>query len=175
MKSDSPKGFILIEMVTTLVLIGIIGAFSGFFLFNGINGYLASKRNSEDAMKAQITMDRISVELRDMKSSPKPIFTTRKITYQNKLSSTDRTIEIDTFDVEGNMISGIYLTVDGARNLLVDNVVLAQSSITYDASRNLDNAGGNNEISWVRVSFRLNDIGTPFEVSVYPRAMITFP
>jgi hypothetical protein len=73
------------------------------------------------------------------------------------------------------MISGIYLTVDGARNLLVDNVVLAQSSITYDASRNLDNAGGNNEISWVRVSFRLNDIGTPFEVSVYPRAMITFP
>jgi hypothetical protein len=171
MRPESPKGFILIEMVTTLVLIGIIGAFTGFFLYNGINGYLASKRNSEVAMKAQVTMDRISIELRDMKSSPKPIFETQKVTYENKILPDTRILQIEN----GPDGPGIYLTVNGVRNLLVDNVVLAQSTITYDASRNLDNAGGNNEISWVRVSFVLNDIATPFEVSVYPRAMITFP
>jgi len=35
-------GFVLIELVTTLVLVGVIGTFAGFFLWNGINGYMAT-------------------------------------------------------------------------------------------------------------------------------------
>ena len=61
-------GFVLIELVTTLVLVGVIGTFAGFFLWNGINGYLASKRNSETALTAQVALDRISYELRHIAS-----------------------------------------------------------------------------------------------------------
>ena len=61
-------GFVLIELVTTLVLVGVIGTFAGFFLWNGINGYLASKRNSETALAAQVALDRISYELRHIAS-----------------------------------------------------------------------------------------------------------
>ena len=61
-------GFVLIELVTTLVLVGVIGAFAGFFLWSGINGYLASKRNSETALTAQVALDRISYELRHIAS-----------------------------------------------------------------------------------------------------------
>ena len=48
----------------TLILVGIIGAFTGLFLSTGIEGFIASKRNSEVALKAQIAMDRLSAELR---------------------------------------------------------------------------------------------------------------
>jgi type II secretory pathway pseudopilin PulG len=74
MTKESTNGFILIELVTTLILIGVIGASAGLFLYTGVNGFLASKRNSETALKAQVALDRISAELRDIKSSPKLAF-----------------------------------------------------------------------------------------------------
>ena len=58
----------MIELVTTLILIGVIGAFVGLFLYTGVNGFLASKRNSETALKAQVALDRISAELRHVES-----------------------------------------------------------------------------------------------------------
>lgn len=168
-------GFVLIELVSTLILIGFIGAFAGFFLHYGINGFLASKRNSEEALKVQVAMDRISAELRDIESFPKPAFGTKSVTYQNNtlsLPPVDRVLKIENV----SNVPGIYLTVGGTKTLLLDNVDLAKSDITPGATRNLDNSGdGSNEISFIKVTFSLNDIGTPFEVRIYPRAMITFP
>ena len=97
-KTNRQAGFVLIEVVSTLILIGIIGAFTGFFLYYGITGFLASKRNSEDALKVQVAMDRISAELRDIKASPKPIFEAKKVTYQSDtltLPPGDRVLQIE--------------------------------------------------------------------------------
>jgi len=173
MRIIPPRGFVLIELVTTLILIGVIGAFAGLFLYNGINGYLASKRNSETALKVQVALDRISAELRNIKSTPKPIFGTKAITYQNDIAplNQNRILQIE----DGPQGPGIYLTVGGVKNPLLDGLVLAQSNITFDATRNMDNENNNNEISSIRVAFRLTEIGTPFRVEVYPRALITYP
>jgi len=38
MHNKPTSGFVLIELVTTLILIGVLGAFAGLFLYNGING-----------------------------------------------------------------------------------------------------------------------------------------
>jgi hypothetical protein len=166
------SGFVLIELVTTLILVGVIGAFTGLFLYNGINGYLASKRNSEVALKVQIAMDRISSELRDIKASPKPSFGTNTVSYQSTTLPGSRTLQIE----DGTEGPGIYLTVDGAKNILLDELDRARSSITYSAARNLDSStDGTNEISFVKVAIGIKDFATLFEVSVYPRAMITYP
>jgi prepilin-type N-terminal cleavage/methylation domain-containing protein len=165
------SGFVLIELVTTLILIGVIGAFAGLFLYTGVNGFLVSKRNSETALKAQMALDRTSAELRNIKALPKPVFETRKITYQNDIATGNRILQIE----DGPQGPGIYLTVGGAKNLLLDNVNVAQSNITYEASKNLDNENNNNEISAIRVTFQLIDMGTPFQVEIYPRALITYP
>ena len=51
----------LIELVAVIVLIGIIGSFTGFFLYTGISGYVKNKNNTEGALSAQIALDRISL------------------------------------------------------------------------------------------------------------------
>ena len=160
MTKASTNGFILIELVTMLILVGVIGAFVGLFLYTGINGFLASKRNSEVALKAQVALDRISAELRNIKASPKPVFETRKITYQNDIATINRILQIE----DGPQGPGIYLTVGGAKNLLLDSVNVAQSDITCEATKNLDNENNNNEISAIRVTFRLIEMDTPFKV-----------
>jgi prepilin-type N-terminal cleavage/methylation domain-containing protein len=60
------KGFTLVELVVTIVLVGIIGTFTTFFLYTGFSGYLRAKDTAEGALKAQIALDRISLELRDI-------------------------------------------------------------------------------------------------------------
>lgn len=172
--TNRQAGFVLIELVTTLILIGIIGAFTGLFLYYGVNGFLASKRNSEDALKVQVAMDRISAELRDIKSSPKPTFASKKVTYASNTLSGTRILQIEN-DVDGR--PAIFLTVDSTKNILLDNLDASKPyDITYDASKNLDASGdGTNEIGFIKVAFSLNDLGKPFEVRIYPRAMITFP
>jgi hypothetical protein len=174
MTRESTTGFVLIELVTTLIMVGVIGAFVGLFLYTGINGFLASKRNSETALKAQVALDRISAELRDIKSSPKLAFASKKITYESNTLSGTRILQIE----DGSKGPGIYLTVEvgGAKNLLLENVNVAQSDITFEASKDLNNSGdGKNEISFIKVAFNLKDLGKPFEVRIYPRAMVTFP
>lgn len=173
MRCRQPHGFVLIELVTTLILIGVIGAFAGLFLYNGINGYLASKRNSESALKVQAALDRISAELRNIKATPKPVFGAKAITYQNDIVplNQNRILQIE----DGPQGPGIYLTVGGVKNMLLDGVDVAQSNITFDATRNMDNENNNNEISSLRVVFKLAEIGAPFKAEVYPRALITYP
>ncbi len=37
------KGFTLVELIATLVLVGIIGTFTTLFMYTGLNGYLRAK------------------------------------------------------------------------------------------------------------------------------------
>ena len=174
MNAHTPNGFILIELVATLILVGFIGAFVGLFLNTGINGFLASTRNSEAALKAQFALDRISAELRHIKPDPKPAFGTKSITYQNSepYLPGSRSLQV-TDGVSG---PGIYLTVGGNTNILLDNLDLSKSDITYQAINDLDNSGdGTKEINFIKVAFVLNNLNKTFEVTIFPRSLITYP
>jgi prepilin-type N-terminal cleavage/methylation domain-containing protein len=165
-------GFVLIELVTTLVLVGVIGAFAGFFLWSGINGYLASKRNSETALAAQVALDRISYELRhiaSLETSTAPPVLNTSITYRSTLPDLTgaRRLRYDS--------QIIYFSRDGGvtEKPLLKNVSAFRLCLN---SANLDNdAGDNLEISAIRVGFNVVDVGTPFDVRIYPRVMIANP
>ncbi len=91
----------MIELVTTLILIGFIGAFAGLFLYTGVTGFLASKRNSETALKAQVVLDRLSAELRHVISiQGTPVQTPSlnpSITYRSgDFGAADRRISYDS-------------------------------------------------------------------------------
>jgi hypothetical protein len=174
MTKEPANGFVLIELVTTLILIGVIGAFAGLFLYNGINGYLTSKRNSETALKAQVVLDRISAELRYISSLPANPAANTSITYRtsdSKLPGT-RKIRYDS--------GTIYFSIDpGAENPLLDQV----DSFTLSwPSEDLDNADGddnpttgNQEIASILIEFTLSGVDTKFSVRIHPREFIAKP
>ena len=56
-------GFTLVEVIASLVIVGILGAIAGMGIVTGMRGYLQAKENGHLAQKAQIAMTRIYREL----------------------------------------------------------------------------------------------------------------
>lgn len=165
----------MIELVTTLILVGIIGAFASFFLYTGIRGYLTSKFISETALQAQIALDRISAELRYIKhfelipvKSPNP--NSNSIEYRSRDLTGARRISYNSANRE------IVLTVDSTPNVLLNNVSAFNLSWV---SKNLDGASGDSEISKIQVAFTVtstsSDNETAFLTEIYPRSMLASP
>ena len=160
------KGFTLVELIVTLVLVGIIGTFTTLFMYTGLNGYLRAKDTSEGALKAQIALDRISLELRDIDRID--TFTDNTtIDYDSVTLLDDRQI---TYNAVAKTVS---MDVDGSVNLLLDDVQSFTMTATYS---DLNNSGdGNNEVEAIDVSFTIGEIDRLFSVRIFPRNMVPQP
>ena len=153
-------GFVLFEVIVSLVLVGAIATFSSIFLISGIEGYLFSKKASESALKAQIAMDRISLELRDINNIDS--IDSTSITYTSDTLSGTRIIKFDS--------NNIYINVDASDYLLLDDI----SNFTLTAILSDLNNDGSDEIAYIDVGFTITDIPA-FSVQIYPRNMVSEP
>jgi prepilin-type N-terminal cleavage/methylation domain-containing protein len=176
MQNKPNSGFVLIELVTTLILIGVIGAFAGLFLYNGINGYMASKRNSEAALRGQVVLDRLSAELRYISSLPANPVANTSITYKTSDSKLPGTRKI-RYDPGSKTI---YFSIDSGTEIplldQVDSFSLSWPSTDMDnADGDEDPSTGSQEISSILIEFTLPGIGTKFTVRTHPRVFIAKP
>jgi prepilin-type N-terminal cleavage/methylation domain-containing protein len=163
------KGFTLFEMIAVLILVGIIGAFVGLFLFTGVSGFITSKNASETALKAQIALDRISAELRHIDSLPSNPVQDTQIEYKSRSRSLPGTRKISYNSVNGE----ILLTVNGSTNVLIDSI---QTFYLRWTARDLDASGDSkNEIGEIKIEFATKEIGTLFSVEIYPRGLLPAP
>ena len=160
------KGFTLVELIVTLVLVGIIGTFTTLFMYTGLNGYLRAKDTSEGALKAQITLDRISLELRDI-DSVSDFNDDTNVDYTSETLTAARRIRYDAGNGE------ILLSVGGSENLLLDDVQTFSMTATYN---DLNYYGDNvNEVEAIEVSFTVGEIERPFRTRIFPRHMVSEP
>jgi prepilin-type N-terminal cleavage/methylation domain-containing protein len=160
------KGFTLVELIVTLVLVGIIGTFTTLFMYTGLNGYLRAKDTSEGALKAQNALDRLSLELRDIDRID--TFTDNTtIDYDSVTLPGDRQI---TYNAVAETIS---MDVDGSVNLLLDDVQSFTMTATYADLNN--SGGGNNEVKAINVSFTIGEIDRLFSTRIFPRNMVPQP
>jgi prepilin-type N-terminal cleavage/methylation domain-containing protein len=173
-RSDAHKhqrGFTLVELIVTLVLVGIIGTFTTLFMYTGLNGYLRAKDTSEGALKAQIALDRISLELRDI-NLVTDFNADTNVDYNSVTLPGDRRIRFfDPSAAEGD--SEILLSVDGDENLLLNNVNSYSMSVNL---RDLNYYGDNvDEVEFIEISFTVGDIERPFRARIFPRHMVRDP
>lgn len=169
MHKREPNGFVLIELVTTMVLVGFIGAFVGLFLLTGVNGYLASKHNSESALKAQFALDRLSAELRQITEIDS--ISASLITYRSRDLAGTRQIRYDG-------ASTIYFSPNGGTTdyPLLDRVTLFTLGCQ---GADMDQLGSL-ELQEITISFDLagfstNEVSRNFNLRIFPRTLIPKP
>lgn len=154
-------GLILIELITVIVLVGIIASFTTFFLYSGIEGYLSTKNTNEGALNAQMALDRISLELKELDyfTSFTPdstlTFTSAAISGTRRLSYNSNTIWLgigdDDYQLLTHVTPGSFRLTKTARDL---------------------NGGGSDEVAYFEVGFKVNEIGREFSTKIFPRHMV---
>jgi prepilin-type N-terminal cleavage/methylation domain-containing protein len=160
------KGFTLVELVVTIVLVGIIGTFTMFFLYTGLSGYLRAKDTAEGALEAQLALDRISLELRD-------ITDVSAFTANSKIDYTSATLAGSREITYNPITRTIALSVDGNPNpLLLDVTSFAMTASYADLNYY---SGGTNEVQAINVAFTVGQIGRQFSTRIFPRNMVAQP
>ena len=158
------KGLILIELIMTIVMIGIIATFTGFFVYTGINGYIRAKYITNGALDAQRALDRISLELRDITdidATPAP--SGSRLEYQSAVLTGTRVIEYS-----GNTI---FIRVEPNPYALLENV--SAFSLSYVTDNLDDDPAPVDEVAYIDVAFNIEDIGTEFKTRIFPRNLVT--
>ena len=160
------KGVILIELIMSIVLIGIIASFTGFFIYSGINGYMRAQYITNGSLDAQRALDRISKELRDITNiTPIPHATSVTYTSAEPALAGTRTLKYDA------NTDTIFIRVEPNDYALLENV--SSFNLSYD-TRNLDNdLGLVDEVAFIEVAFNLEKIGTDFKTRIFPRNLVT--
>ena len=159
------KGFTMVELIVTIVLVGIIGTFTTLFVYTGLNGYLRARDTSEGALKAQITLDRLSAELRDIDSiNPATYADNARIDFTSRSLPGNRQI------LHNNGV----ISIDGgggARELLrdVENFSMSIAKADLDADGNVD------DVQAIDISFNTQQIGRQFSARIFPRFMVEAP
>jgi len=162
-------GFTLIELIMTIVLIGIIGVFTSLFVYSGIRGYQTTRLASEGALQAQIAMDRISLELRNINyltGTPDITEPDLSVSYKSETLSGTRVLKYYTNE------NAIKISVDNGAsyNELLKNVDSCVLSLTY---LNLDHdTGPVNEVAHIDLNFKLEGIGKEFRTRIFPRYLV---
>jgi len=124
-KTDK-KGFTLIEVIVTLVLVSITAAMAGMWIVSVANGYIFAKMNMNTTQKAQLAMTRLVKEFRAI--SAVTAASANSITYTRTdvaSGSVTRTV----------LLSGSVLQLNG--NTLTDGV----SAFTLAYCNNVDSTG----------------------------------
>ena len=120
--AGNENGFTMIEVIVSLVLIGIMAALAGMFFVSITKGYIFSQQNNDTSLKAQVAMAKMVKEIGSLRIE------TDTITAAAATSVTfTRTATNHTIDLFGTLIRFDNVT-------LVDNVTAF--TLTY-----FDNAG----------------------------------
>jgi prepilin-type N-terminal cleavage/methylation domain-containing protein len=131
------RGFTLIEIIVTLVLVGITAALAGMWIVSVTNGYIFARNNMETTQKAQLAMTRLVKEFKAISA----------VTAASASSITYTRADVSSGSVTSNVASsGSQVQLNG--NTLTDNV----SSFSLHYCANVTDIGSNCPTTWSSTS-----------------------
>jgi prepilin-type N-terminal cleavage/methylation domain-containing protein len=164
------RGFTLIELVTAMVVIFILSAFTGMGFVYMIHGYVVAKKNADTVQNAEIILARLAKELKS----------TGSITSGNQTSLTFRSKSTATpTNPEGQ---SIVLSWNNNQELSLDTDVLANHVAAFYLKYydKYDDAGGDNYLpastALIRITLGLPDADnhiSTFEERVFLYSLMT--
>ena len=161
------QGFALIELIAVIVLVGIIASFSTFFLYTGFNGYINSKNATEGALNAQMALDRISLELRNI-SDVIAFVENASVSYKSEELTGTRTLKYESNS------KTIQISVNNSDYNLLEDVPSASFKLSVDC-QDLDDDDITDDIAHVDVRFQVGEIGKEFKTRIFPRNLAKCP
>ncbi len=160
------EGFTLVEIIASLLLVGVLASIAGLFIITGVQGYETAVTASEGALKAQIAMKRIYLEVSGINPDlPIPEPTSTSITYHHSKLTPDK-VRIISFDSNQRRIN---LTVDANTYPLIDDI---ETFAITTSKKDLDNDTVLDQIAYVDIVFSISGIGGEFKLNVYPRNIL---
>ena len=157
------SGFTLIEVIATLILVGIVGVFASFGVVNLTNGYIQSVSNNASSSKAAVALNRIYREL----STLDAISTAQQDSILFSREADD--VEIALVGSAIRMRAGAVPTVTTGP-ILIDNVDSFSLAYFQDDGSVWDDTQNINQLARITVEFILSNNGTPvtFRMTVNP-------
>lgn len=156
------SGFTLVEIIASLVLVGILASVAGMFIVTGMRSYETATIASEGALRTQIALNRIYAELSGIApSSTITVTTNTSISYNHNVLTPNQARTI-SYDSTQNKIN---LTVGANTYPIIGDVL----SFNLSAPLVDIDGDGNNEIADIVINFTIEGIGSLFQLRVYPR------
>jgi len=143
---ESQKGFTLIEVIVTLVLVGIISLFAGAAIVSAVQGFVMARDNAETAQKVHVAMNRISHDL----------------LLATNIAGTANSISFDTLRAAGTPALNQTLTLDGAGRVTLNGQPLLDEVTSLQISYISYTAGG---VEVINPSYSANTRGVEIQMT----------
>jgi prepilin-type N-terminal cleavage/methylation domain-containing protein len=172
MKKES--GFTLIEVIVTLILVGVMAAVAGLGIVTAVNGYLFVKENTVIAGKAQVALARMTRELTDLRDIPSPSTNARAASVV--FAKVSDTVAIGQSGTEIKIAKGNPGTTPdyATGDVLVDQVATGGLSLAYKkGSVNWTSSDDITDLSHIVITLTMSGAGEgsnfTFNTAVNPR------
>jgi len=169
---NNNKGFTLVEIIVSLVIVGIMAAVAGMGIVSMVQGYEFARENVVISQKAQLVMARLRCELMNLSDIDSGSSTESCIRDKVETDSPYyRAIGLRSNDLELKTLPAADCNCNSSGDILADKVKVGSFDVKYNG-----NATPPSELSdlrSIRVSFTLDrddgNRGDDFEITINPR------